>query len=186
LYSFQSHHPPCDKTLGGFSFFKHRFYLFRPGGLVSLKEQITADMKDAMRAKDAERLGTIRLLLAAIKQKEVDERILVDDPQTVVIIEKLLKQRKDSVTAFDAANRKDLADKERAEIVVLSGYMPAQLSSAEISTVIDTALASLKAANPAAAGGALMGQLMAAVKPLLAGKADMSAVSALVKQALSK
>jgi uncharacterized protein len=153
---------------------------------MSLKDQITSDMKDAMRAKDAERLGTIRLLLAAIKQKEVDERVVVDDGQVLAIIEKLIKQRKDSVTAFDAANRKDLADKERSEITVLMGYMPAQASSEEISAIIDSALASLKTANPSAQGGALMGQLMAAVKPLLAGKADMSAVSALVKQALSK
>jgi uncharacterized protein len=153
---------------------------------MSLKEKITNDMKDAMRAKDSERLGTIRLLLAAIKQKEVDERIVVDDAQVLVIIEKLLKQRKDSITAFDAANRKDLADKERSETVVLMAYMPAQASNEEISTVVETALAALKAANPNAQGGALMGQLMAAVKPLLAGKADMSAVSALVKQALSK
>jgi uncharacterized protein len=153
---------------------------------MSLKEKITNDMKDAMRAKDSERLGTIRLLLAAIKQKEVDERIIVDDAQVLVIIEKLVKQRKDSITAFDAANRKDLADKERSETVVLMAYMPAQASNEEIASIVDTALAALKAANPAAQGGALMGQLMAAVKPLLAGKADMSAVSALVKQALSK
>jgi uncharacterized protein len=153
---------------------------------MSLKEKITNDMKDAMRAKDSERLGTIRLLLAAIKQKEVDERIVVDDAQVLVIIEKLLKQRKDSITAFDAANRKDLADKERSETVVLMAYMPAQASNEEIAAIVDTALTALKAANPAAQGGALMGQLMAAVKPMLAGKADMSAVSALVKQALSK
>jgi uncharacterized protein len=153
---------------------------------MSLKEKITNDMKDAMRAKDSERLGTIRLLLAAIKQKEVDERIMVDDAQVLAIIEKLVKQRKDSITAFDAANRKDLADKERSETVVLMAYMPAQASNEEIASIVDTALAALKAANPAAQGGALMGQLMAAVKPLLAGKADMSAVSALVKQALSK
>jgi uncharacterized protein len=153
---------------------------------MSLKEKITNDMKDAMRAKDSERLGTIRLLLAAIKQKEVDERIVVDDAQVLAIIEKLLKQRKDSITAFDAANRKDLADKERSETVVLMAYMPAQASNEEIAAIVDTALAALKAANPAAQGGALMGQLMAAVKPMLAGKADMSAVSALVKQALSK
>jgi uncharacterized protein len=153
---------------------------------MSLKDKITNDMKDAMRAKDSERLGTIRLLLAAIKQKEVDERIVVDDAQVLAIIEKLVKQRKDSITAFDAANRKDLADKERSETVVLMAYMPAQASNEEIASIIETALAALKVANPAAQGGALMGQLMAAVKPLLAGKADMSAVSALVKQALSK
>jgi uncharacterized protein len=153
---------------------------------MSLKEKITNDMKDAMRAKDSERLGTIRLLLAGIKQKEVDERIVVDDAQVLVIIEKLLKQRKDSITAFDAANRKDLADKERSETVVLMAYMPAQSSNEEIAAIVNTALATLKAANPTVQGGALMGQLMAAVKPLLAGKADMSAVSALVKQALSK
>jgi uncharacterized protein len=153
---------------------------------MSLKEKITNDMKDAMRAKDSERLGTIRLLLAAVKQKEVDERIMVDDAQVLAIIEKLVKQRKDSITAFDAANRKDLADKERSETVVLMAYMPAQASNEEIASIVDTALAALKVANPSAQGGALMGQLMAAVKPLLAGKADMSAVSALVKQALSK
>jgi uncharacterized protein len=153
---------------------------------MSLKDQVTSDMKDAMRAKDSERLGTIRLLLAAIKQKEVDERIVVDDAQTLVIIEKLIKQRKDSVTAFDAANRKDLADKERTEITLLMTYMPAQMSADDINNVISLALSGLKAANPEAQGGQLMGQLMALIKPQLAGKADMSTVSGLVKQALSK
>jgi uncharacterized protein len=153
---------------------------------MSLKDQVTSDMKDAMRAKDSERLGTIRLLLAAIKQKEVDERIVVDDSQTLAIIEKLIKQRKDSVTAFDAANRKDLADKERGEITLLMTYMPVQMSTDEVNAVIGTTLAGLKAANPSAQGGQLMGQLMALLKPQLAGKADMSAVSGLVKQALSK
>jgi uncharacterized protein len=153
---------------------------------MSLKDQVTSDMKDAMRAKDSERLGTIRLLLAAIKQKEVDERIVVDDAQTLVIIEKLIKQRKDSVTAFDAANRKDLADKERTEITLLMTYMPAQMSADDVNNVISVALAGLKAVNPEAQGGQLMGQLMALIKPQLAGKADMSAVSGLVKQALSK
>jgi uncharacterized protein len=153
---------------------------------MSLKDQVTSDMKDAMRAKDSERLGTIRLLLAAIKQKEVDERIVVDDSQTLAIIEKLIKQRKDSVTAFDAANRKDLADKERGEITLLMTYMPVQMSTDEVNAVIGTTLAGLRAANPSAQGGQLMGQLMALLKPQLAGKADMSAVSGLVKQALSK
>jgi uncharacterized protein len=153
---------------------------------MSLKDQVTSDMKDAMRAKDSERLGTIRLLLSAIKQKEVDERIVVDDSQTLAIIEKLIKQRKDSVTAFDAANRKDLADKERAEITLLMTYMPVQMSTGEVDAVIASTLAGLKVANPSAQGGQLMGQLMALLKPQLAGKADMSAVSGLVKQALSK
>ena len=153
---------------------------------MSLKDQITSDMKDAMRAKATERLGTIRLLLSAIKQKEVDERINVDDGQVLAIIEKMLKQRKDSITAFDAANRADLADKERAEVAILIAYQPAQAGADEIAAIIDAALAGLKTSNPGAAGGQLMGQLMAIVKPQLAGKADMSAVSALVKVALAK
>ena len=152
---------------------------------MSLKEQITSDMKDAMRAKAAERLGTIRLLLSAMKQKEVDERIELDDSQVLSIIEKMLKQRKDSITAFDAANRKDLSDKERAEVAILVGYQPAQAGADEITAVVNTALASLRVSNPNAAGGQLMGQLMAIVKPQLAGKADMSAVSAIVKAALA-
>ena len=114
---------------------------------MNLRDQVTSDMKDAMRAKDSQRLGTIRLLLAAIKQKEVDERIVVDDVQTLSIIEKLIKQRKDSVTAFDLANRVDLADKERAEISLLMTYMPAQMSADEVK-----AYASLPSKNQLIAG----------------------------------
>ncbi len=153
---------------------------------MSLKDQITNDMKDAMRAKAAERLGTIRLLLAAIKQKEVDERITVDDAQTLAIVDKLIKQRKDSIAAYESAKRQDLADKEQAEIEVLREYLPAQASAEEISAIVQAALTTAKAANPGAQGGQLMGQLMAIVKPQLAGKADMTLVSTLVKQALSK
>jgi len=147
---------------------------------MSLKEQITDDMKAAMRAKDAAKLGTIRLLTAAIKQKEVDERIEVSDAQVLVIIEKMLKQRKDSISQFEAGGRQDLADAEKAELAILSVYMPAGLSDAEIQAEVQAAVAASGAAGPQD-----MGKVMAIVKPKLAGRADMTAVSALVKAALS-
>jgi uncharacterized protein len=147
---------------------------------MSLKDQITEDMKAAMRAKDSERLGTIRLLLAAIKQKEVDERIVVDDVATVAIVDKLIKQRKDSIEAFQKAERKDLADKEAAELLVLQAYLPARLSAEEVTAAVKAIVAELGASGPGD-----MGKVMGAVKAQLAGKADMSQVSAAVKAALS-
>ncbi|HSD38902.1 MAG TPA: GatB/YqeY domain-containing protein [Rhodocyclaceae bacterium] len=148
---------------------------------MSLKERITEDMKTAMRAKETVRLSAIRLLLAAIKQKEVDERVVVDDAMTVAIIDKLLKQRRDSVTQYEAAKREDLAAIERQEIEVLSTYMPAGLSEAEIDAAVQAAIAETGAAGPAD-----MGKMMAALKPKLAGRADMAQVSAKIKAALSK
>jgi len=146
---------------------------------MSLKEQITDDMKAAMRAKDASRLGTIRLLTAAIKQKEVDERIEVSDVMVLAIIEKMIKQRKDSIQQFESGGRQDLADIEKAELVILSAYMPAALSNDEISAEVAAAVAASGAAGPQD-----MGKVMAIVKPRLAGRADMTVVSALVKAAL--
>ena len=146
-----------------------------------LKDQITDDMKTAMRAKDAARLGTIRLLLAAVKQREVDERIVLDDAAIVGVVDKLIKQRKDSITAFASAGRTDLVDKESAELAVLQAYLPARLSADEITAAVGAIVASLNASGPGD-----MGKVMAAVKAQLAGKADMGAVSAAVKAALSK
>jgi uncharacterized protein YqeY len=151
------------------------------GDPMSLKEQITEDMKAAMRAKDSARLGTIRLLTAAMKQKEVDERIELNDAQVLAIIEKMIKQRKDSITQFEAGGRQDLADNEKAELVVLSAYMPAALSDAEIQAEVQAALAATGAAGPQD-----MGKVMGVLKPKLAGRADMTAVSAMVKAALTK
>ncbi|MEC5386173.1 GatB/YqeY domain-containing protein [Uliginosibacterium sp. H3] len=148
---------------------------------MSLKERITEDMKTAMRAKEAVRLSAIRLLLAAIKQKEVDERVVLDDAMTLAIIDKLLKQRRDSVTQYEAAKREDLAAVERQEIEVLSAYMPAGLSEAEIDAAVQAAIAETGAAGPAD-----MGKMMAALKPRLAGRADMAQVSAKIKAALAK
>jgi uncharacterized protein len=152
---------------------------------MTLKEQITEDMKTAMRAKDSERLGTIRLLLAAIKQKEVDERVMVDDVAAVAIVDKLIKQRKDSIEAFQKAERKDLADKEAAEMVVLQAYLPARLSAAEVQTEVQSIVAALATELGRAAGPGDMGKVMAAVKAKLAGKADMGQVSSAVKSALA-
>ena len=152
---------------------------------MTLKEQITEDMKTAMRAKDSERLGTIRLLLAAIKQKEVDERVVVDDVMAVAIVDKLIKQRKDSIEAFEKAERKDLADKEKAELVVLQAYLPARLSAEEVSAEVKAIVAGLAAELGRAVGPADMGKVMGAVKAQLAGKADMGQVSAAVKAALA-
>ncbi|HEY2819145.1 MAG TPA: GatB/YqeY domain-containing protein [Casimicrobiaceae bacterium] len=147
---------------------------------MSLKSRITDDMKDALRAKQTARLSTIRLLLAAIKQRELDERKDMSDADVLAIIDKMVKQRNDSVAQFDAGNRKDLADAERAEIEVLQGYRPAQLSDAEIDAAIAAAVAQTGAGGPAA-----MGKVMAALKAELAGRADLSAVSAKVKAKLS-
>lgn len=147
---------------------------------MSLKEQITNDMKAAMRAKDADKLLAIRMLTAALKQKEVDERIELTDTHVIAIVEKLIKQRKDSVAAYESAQRQDLADKEKAEIAVLSVYLPAQMPETEIQAVITAAIAQTGAAGPQD-----MGKLMAVLKPQLAGKADMGKISALVKAALA-
>ena len=147
---------------------------------MSLKDQITEDMKTAMRAKDSERLGTIRLLLAACKQREVDERIVLDDAAVVALVDKLIKQRKDSIAAYSSANRQDLADKEAAEMAVLQGYLPQRMSADEVLTEVKALVAEL-----GAKGAADMGRVMAAAKTRLAGKAEMSAVSAAVKAALA-
>jgi hypothetical protein len=148
---------------------------------MSLKEQIIEDMKNAMRTKDAGRLGTIRLLLAAIKQKEVDERIELDDAMVIAITEKLIKQRKDSISQFEAAKRDDLVAIEQAELVILQAYMPAQMSEAEVSAAVAKVVQELGATGPQD-----MGKVMGAVKALLAGKADMGMVSTQVKAALTK
>ncbi len=147
---------------------------------MSLKDQITEDMKAAMRAKDSERLGTIRLLTAAMKQKEVDERVELDDAMVIAIVDKLVKQRKDSIEAFTKAARQDLVDKEAAEMAVLQGYLPARLSADEVAAEVKAIVAELGAKGPGD-----MGKVMGAVKARLAGKADMGEVSAAVKAALS-
>ena len=147
---------------------------------MTIKEQIMADMKAAMKAHDASRLGAIRLLMAAIKQKEVDERVQCGDADIISIIAKLVKQRHDSIEHYTAANRQDLADKEQAEIDVLSTYLPKPLTEEEIQAIIDEAIATL-----GASGMAAMGKVMGAVKPKLTGRADMGKVSALIKQKLT-
>jgi uncharacterized protein YqeY len=147
---------------------------------MSLKERITEDMKAAMRAKDTERLGTIRLLTAAMKQKEVDERVELDDAAVVGIVDKLIKQRKDSIDAFQKAGRQDLADKEAAEVQVLQAYLPARLSPDEIAAQVKAIVAELGAKGPGD-----MGKVMGAAKQRLAGKAEMGQVSAAVKAALA-
>jgi uncharacterized protein YqeY len=146
---------------------------------MSLKAQVTEDMKTAMRAKEADRLATIRLLLAAIKQKEIDERVELDDAGVTSVIEKMIKQRKDSISQYQTANRQDLADKEQAEIQVLTGYMPQPFSAEEIAALVAQAQS-----ETGAAGAKDMGKMMAWLKPRLAGRADMTAVSAQVKAAL--
>jgi len=147
---------------------------------MSLKDQINEDMKSAMRAKEAERLGTIRLLLSAMKQKEVDERITLDDAAVIAIVDKLIKQRKDSVSAYAQAQREDLADIERKEIVVLEAYLPQRMSAEKITAAVQALVAELGASGPGD-----MGKVMGAVKTRLAGKADMGLVSAAVKAALN-
>ena len=148
---------------------------------MSLKQQITEDMKAAMRAKDIVRLGTIRLLQAAMKQKEVDERVELDDIMVIAIVDKLIKQRKDSVAAYQSAGRQDLADIETAEIVVLQAYLPQRLNAQEVQHAVAAIVAELGASGPGD-----MGKVMGAVKAQLAGKADMGEVSAAVKAALTK
>ncbi|MBU1360466.1 MAG: GatB/YqeY domain-containing protein [Gammaproteobacteria bacterium] len=147
---------------------------------MTLKEQITEDMKTAMRAKDSERLGTIRLLLAALKQKEVDERIELDDAMVVGIVDRMIKQRKDSVAAFTQGGRQDLADKESAEIKVLEAYLPQRMGADEIAAEVQRIVAETGAKGPGD-----MGKVMGVVKARLAGKADMGQVSAAVKEALT-
>jgi hypothetical protein len=147
---------------------------------MSLKDQITDDMKAAMRAKESERLATIRLLIAEIKRKEVDERIELTDAQVLAVVEKMIKQRKDSITQFENGGRQDLADKEKAELTVLSAYMPAGLSDEEVAAEVAAAVAASGAAGPQD-----MGKVMGILKPKLAGRADMTAVSAQVKKALA-
>ena len=145
-----------------------------------LKQKITDDMKNAMRARETARLSTIRLLLAAIKQREVDERKEMTDANVLAIIDRMIKQRKDSIAQFDAGNRKDLADAERAEVAVLSAYQPTPLSDAEIDAAIAAAIAKTGASGPAD-----MGKVMAELRPQLAGRADMAAVSARAKAKLA-
>ncbi len=147
---------------------------------MGLKDQITEDMKTAMRAKDAGRLGTIRLIIAEIKRKEVDERIDVSDEQTLVIIEKMIKQRKDSITQFEAGGRADLADIEKAELAILSTYMPAGLSEEEITAAVLEAVTASGAAGPQD-----MGKVMALIKPKMPKGTDMGLVSSLIKKALT-
>ena len=147
---------------------------------MSLKDRITEDMKTAMRARDAERLSTIRMLLAACKQREVDERIVLDDAAVVRMVDKLIKQRKDSITAFEQGGRPDLVAKESAEVTVLQAYLPQRLSAAEVGAAIAALVAELGASGPGD-----MGKVMAAAKARLAGKAEMALVSAAVKQALA-
>ncbi len=147
---------------------------------MTLKERISEDMKAAMKAKETARLAAIRLLLAAIKQKEVDEQVTLEDAAIAAVIDKMLKQRKDSITQYEAAGRQDLVDAEKAEVEVLSAYKPAGLSEAEVAAAVAKAVA-----DSGAAGAADMGKVMAILKPLLAGKADMAEVSKLVKARLS-
>ncbi len=152
---------------------------------MSLKEQITEDMKNAMRAKAAERLGTIRLLLAALKQKEVDERIVLDDAAVVGVIDKMIKQRKDSIAAFTQAGRTELADKEAAEIKVIEAYLPQRMGPDEVAAEVRAIVAEVGEELGRKAGPGDMGKVMGVVKTRLAGKAEMGQVSAAVKAALS-
>lgn len=147
---------------------------------MTLKAQITEDMKIAMRAKDSVRLGAIRLLLSAIKQREVDERIELSDVDVITVIEKMLKQRRDSITAYEAANRSDLADVEKFEVTVLQTYLPKQLTEDEVKAILEQVVVDTEAA-----GIKDMGKVMAAIKPLVAGRADMGKISGLIKTRLA-
>lgn len=147
---------------------------------MTLKDRIQEDMKAAMRAKDAVRLGAIRFLQAAIKQKEVDERVTADDAAVLAIIDKLIKQRRDSIAQFEQAGRTDLVDKEKAELELLQTYLPQQLTPAELAAAVDAAIA-----ESGASGAAAMGKVMALLKPRVAGRADIGAASALVRQKLA-
>ena len=145
-----------------------------------LRDRVNEDMKSAMKAREAEKLGALRLLLAAMKQREVDERITLDDAAVVAVVEKMIKQRKDSIAQYEKAARQDLADKEKYEISVIEGYLPQQLSQGEIDAIVAEAIAST-----GAKGAADMGKVMGVVKPKLAGRADMGKVSGLVKGKLA-
>ncbi|HET9190631.1 MAG TPA: GatB/YqeY domain-containing protein [Rudaea sp.] len=147
---------------------------------MSLKAKLTDDMKAAMKGGDKERLGTIRLVNAAIKQREVDERIMLDDTQVLAVLEKMLKQRRDSITQFEAANRTDLADKEKAEVAVIQAYLPAQMTPAEVDAAIATAIAESGATGPKD-----MGKVMGLAKAKVAGRTDMGKLSELIKAKLS-
>jgi len=147
---------------------------------MSLKEQLTEDMKNAMRAKETGRLAAVRLIISEVKRKELDEQTQLDDTQVLAVIEKMIKQRKDSISQFEAGNRPDLADIEKAEMVILSAYMPAGLSDEEIAAEVAAAVAQTGATGPQD-----MGKLMGVLKPKLAGRADMTVVSGLVKKALA-
>lgn len=147
---------------------------------MSLKQRINEDMKSAMKAKETARLGAIRLLMAAIKQKEVDERIELDDAGVIAVIEKMLKQRRDAIAQYEAAKRQDLADAERFEAEVLSAYMPQAMGADEVAAIVARAIADAGAKGPAD-----MGKVMALVKPQVAGRADMGEVSKLVKAKLA-
>ena len=147
---------------------------------MSLKDQITEDMKSAMRAKNSERLSAIRMLLAALKQREVDERIILTDPDVIAVTEKLIKQRRDSIAQYEAANRQDLADKEKAELAIYQAYMPQAFSDADVEAAVAAAIAA-----SGAAGIKDMAKVMAQLKPKLAGRADMGKVSSIVKSKLS-
>ena len=153
--------------------------------MASLKERLAEDIKAAMRAKDSERLGTLRLISAAIKQKEVDERIELDDAAVLAVLDKMVKQRKDAITQFQAGNRPDLAQKESAELTLLESYMPAALSEGEVTSEVESALAELLASGEPK-GPAAMGKAVALLKPRLAGRADMGLVSRLLKEKLSQ
>jgi len=147
---------------------------------MALRDQVNEDIKTAMKAREADRLGALRLLLAAMKQREVDERITLDDAGVIAVVEKMIKQRKDSIAQFEKAARQDLADKEKYEISVIGAYLPQQLSQAEIDAIVDEAVAAAGAKGPAD-----MGKVMGIVKPRLAGRADMGKVSGLVKAKLA-
>jgi len=147
---------------------------------MSIKQRITEDMKTAMKARETERLGTIRLILAAMKQKEVDERIELDDAATLSILDKMVKQRRDSIAQFEAAGREDLANIEKAELVVIQTYLPQALSEAEIAAMVSAAVTEVSASGPQD-----MAKVMGVLKPQMAGRADMGKVSGLVKAALS-
>ncbi|MEY4214502.1 MAG: GatB/YqeY domain-containing protein [Burkholderiaceae bacterium] len=148
---------------------------------MSLKDRISEDMKSAMRARESDRLSALRLLLAAIKQREVDERITLDDVQIAAVVEKLAKQRRDSITQFEAGGRQDLADREKFELTVLLAYLPEQADASQIAAAVESAIAATGAAGPQD-----MGKVMAQVRSVLAGRADMAAVSAQVKARLAR
>jgi uncharacterized protein YqeY len=156
------------------------FNPFEYGDPMSLKEQLTEDMKAAMRAKETGRLAAVRLIISEVKRKELDDQTQLDDTQVLAVIEKMIKQRKDSISQFEAGNRPDLADIEKAEMVILSAYMPAGLSDEEIAAEVAAAVAATGATGPQD-----MGKLMGVLKPKLAGRADMTVVSGLVKKALA-